>query len=364
MSWEKRRRRVAASWPGKAALWLASMAYGAVVVLRRALYEWRLIKSRKLAAKVISIGNLTTGGTGKTPAVLLAAQTLRKRNHSVAIVSRGYGRKVQDGEVISLLDDKAPDWTLCGDEPWMMHHALQGQGVPVLVCADKAKAGHEAVTYYHSTLVVVDDGFQHLRLRRDLDVVLVNARDPFGGGRLLPLGNLREPARTLSRAGLIVVTHADRVPPAELASLKETLASLSRAPVIESAHKPDFLLEARTEKRHKLAELEGRGVVTLCGLGDPGAFEAMVEGLGVKIAQRWRYPDHHPYKARELRSIEKLRARKPLVTTFKDFTRLPKTWREDLSGEIFVLAVKLDIVKGRNIWIDTLLALAPGPAAS
>lgn len=361
MSWEKRRARLASSWPGKALLWLATLPYGAVVVVRRALYEWRLLRSRKLGAKVISIGNLTTGGTGKTPAVLLAAQTLRKRNHSVAIVSRGYGRKVKDGEVVALLDDKAPDWTLCGDEPWMMHHALQGQGVPVLVCADKGKAGHEAVTYYHSKLVVIDDGFQHLKLRRDLDIVLVNARDPFGGGSLLPLGNLREPARVLSRADLIVITHCDRVPPAALSTLKERLAALApKAPMVESTHRPDFLLEVKTEKRHKLSELDGRSVVALCALGDPGAFEEQLTGLGAKIAQRWRYPDHHPYTSRELRSIEKLRGHKPLVTTFKDYTRLPRGWKDELSGEVFVLAIKLDITKGRNIWIDTLLALAPG----
>lgn len=361
MSWEKRRARLASSWSGKAVLWLCTLLYGAAVVVRRALYEWRILTSRKLGAKVISIGNLTTGGTGKTPAVLLAAQTLRKRNHPVAIVSRGYGRKVKDGEVVALLDDKAPDWTICGDEPWMMHHALQGQGVPVLVCADKAKAGHEAVTYYHSKLVIVDDGFQHLRLKRDLDVVLVNARDPFGGGHLLPLGNLREPAPVLSRADLIVITHADRVGPEALAALKSRLTALApKTPVIESAHKPDFLLDVKTEERHKLSALEGRSIVSLCGLGDPGAFEEQLQALGAKIAQRWRYPDHHPYKIRELRSIEKLRGHKPLVTTFKDFTRLPRGWQEELSGEVFVLAIKLDIMKGRNIWIDTLLSLAPG----
>ncbi len=359
----RRERLKRKSW-GRALLWSFSALYGAAMVVRRWLYELGALRSRRLRAKVICIGNLTTGGTGKTPAVLLAATTLRRRNHAVAILSRGYGRRAVNGEVLTLLDEEAPPWTKCGDEPWMMHQALHGQNIPILVSSDRVKAGEVATNYYHSRTLILDDGFQHLRLKRDLDVVLLNAVDPFGGGALLPLGNLREPARALSRAHMIVITHSDRVPADELETLKDVVKSLNpTAPVLEAAHRPDFLLDLRSSKRTKLSHLEGRKVVSLCGIGEPANFEEQLERLGAVVAQKWRYPDHHPYTPREIRSLENVRAGLPVVTTFKDFTRFPKDWKNLLEDDVFALAIKLDILKGRNVWIDTLLRVAGTPAA-
>lgn len=365
-----RRVKLAKNPLGRAALWAASLGYGLAVVARRWLFELGVLKSFELPAKVVCIGNITTGGTGKTPAVLLAAQTLRRRNHNVAIVSRGYGRAGKSGEVIALLDDAAgepPHWTECGDEPWMMHQALAGLNIPILVSPDRTKAGREAITYYHSRVIILDDGFQHLRLRRDLDIVLLNALDPFGGDALLPLGNLREPVSTLARAGIVVLTHADLVEPEKLDQAKKRVRAVNaKAPILEAAHKPDFLLDLRAEKKLKLAELEGKGVVAVSGLGDPQPFESQLERIGAKIDQRWRYPDHHPYTMRELHAIEKTRGKRPLVTTFKDATRLPKGWQDALGGDVYVLGIKLEIIKGRNVWTDSLLELAADgvPAAA
>jgi tetraacyldisaccharide 4'-kinase len=359
VTWSKRRARLQKHLPGKALLGAASLAYGAGVFGRKMLYDIKVLPRRRIGAKVICIGNLTTGGTGKTPAVLLAAETLRRRGHEVAILSRGYGRAAAKKDVTVLLDGRHTDWRLCGDEPWMIHQSLQGQGVPVLVCPDRAKAGELAVEMYGSRVLILDDGFQHLKLHRDLDVVLVNARDPFGGGRLLPLGNLREPVSALKRAHMVIVTHADRVTAPELAKLRvEIDAAHPGVPILESAHKADHVLDVRTEEKHPLSHLKGKAVVALSGLGDPLSFEASLESLGATPAQRWRYPDHHVYTEREMRSISDLRGGLPVVTTFKDFVRLPASWRELLTGEILVLGIRLDILKGRNVWIDTLDALA------
>lgn len=359
-----KRARLLKTAYGRALLWSLSLAYGAAVVARRWLFDIGLLKSFELPAKVVCIGNITTGGTGKTPAVLLAAQTLRRRNHSVAILSRGYGRGAASREVVALLDDKAPHWTVCGDEPWMMHQALHGLNVPILVSPDRTKAGREAVTFYHSRVVILDDGFQHMRLRRDLDIVLLNAADPFGGDALLPLGNLREPVGTLARAGLVVLTHADLVDEARLEEVRKRVREVNaKAPILEAAHKADFLLDLRSEKKLKLSALEGRKVAALSGLGDPASFEAQLERIGSVVEQKWRYPDHHAYRLKELRAIEKLKGARPLVTTFKDIARLPKGWREELSGEVYALGIKLDITKGRNVWIDSLLSLASDSGA-
>jgi tetraacyldisaccharide 4'-kinase len=361
MSWSKRRARLRKTLHGKALLGAASLAYGAGVLGRKLLYDLKVLPRRRIAAKVICIGNLTTGGTGKTPAVLLAAETLRRRGHDVSIVSRGYGRTAPKKDVTVLIDGRHTDWQLCGDEPWMIHQSLNGLGVPVLVCPDRAKAGALAVEMYGSRVVILDDGFQHLKLHRDLDVVLVNARDPFGGRSLLPLGNLREPVSALRRAHLVIVTHADRITAPELAALRDEIHAIHPGvTILESAHKADHLLNVRTEKKHTLAHLKGKPVVAFSGLGDPLSFESQLESLGASLAQTWRYPDHHAYTESELRSVEALRGGLPLVMTFKDFVRLPASWRELLSGEVLVLGIKLEILKGRNQWIDTLDALAQG----
>lgn len=361
MTWNKRRTRMKKTFHGKALLGAASLAYGAGVMGRKLLYDLKVFSRKRLDAKVICVGNLTTGGTGKTPAVLLAAETLRRRGHDVAIISRGYGRTAPKRDVTVLLDGRHTDWKLCGDEPWMIHQSLQGLGVPVLVCPDRAKAGDLAVEMYGSRVIILDDGFQHLKLHRDLDVVLVNARDPFGGRRLLPLGDLREPLSALRRAHMVIITHADRVTAADLAQLREDIEKIHPGvTVLESAHEADHVLDVRTEKKHSLEHLKGKPVVALSGLGDPLSFETQLEELSAVVSQTWRYPDHHPYTEREMRSIEALRGGLPLVTTAKDFVRLPDRWREILKGEVLVLGIKLELLKGRNVWIDTLDALAKG----
>lgn len=360
-AWKKRREKLQASAGGRVLLGAASMAYGAGVLARRGLYAAGILPRKKVGAKVICVGNLTAGGTGKTPAVLLAAETLRKRGHGVAIISRGYGRKAPAKHVSVLIDGRPTDWRECGDEPWMIHQSLAGQGIPVLVCPDRAKAGAMAVEAYGAEVLILDDGFQHHGLHRDLDVVLVNARDPFGGRRLLPLGDLREPLSAIRRAGVVVVTHADRVTAAELGALRKELEALHpEALIVESAHQADHLLDVKTEKKHPLSELKDRAVVALSGIGDPLSFEAQLEGLGAKVAQSWRFPDHHPYTSRELQSVEDLRGGLPVVTTHKDFVRLPQDWRERLKGDVLVLGIKLELLKGRNGWIDALETLAGG----
>ncbi len=358
-TWSKRRSLLQKHLPGKVLLGAASLAYGAGVAGRKLLYDLKILPRRTLDAKVVCIGNLTTGGTGKTPAVLLAAETLRRRGHEVSIVSRGYGRAVRKKDVAVLIDGRQTDWHLCGDEPWMIHQSLQGLGIPVLVCPDRAKAGALAVEMYGSRVIILDDGFQHRKVHRDLDVVLVNARDPFGGGSLLPLGNLREPISALKRADMVIITHADRVTAVELEDIRARIETIRPGlNILESVHRPDHLLDVRTEINRPLSHLKGKAVVALSGLGDPLSFEATLEELGATLAQTWRYPDHHAYSERELKSIEDLRGGLPLVTTFKDFVRLPACWRKVLTGEILVLGIKLDILRGREHWIDTLDALA------
>ena len=365
MTWQARRAGLLKTTGGRVLLWLLSIGYGGAVMARGLCYDLGLLRSRKAGAKVVCIGNLTTGGTGKTPATVLAAQTLRRSNHAVAILSRGYGRPQRSPAICVINDNSALDWQQCGDEPWMMHQILNGQGVPILVASDRVRAAAQAVTFFNSRVLILDDGFQHRRLQRDLDVVLVNAVDPFGGRRLLPMGNLREPLRALRRAGLIMLTHVDQVPDAVLAALREEIIRINpRAPLLEAVHRPDFLLEASTGRRFPLAHLAGSPVGTLSGLGAPEQFESCLERNGLTVAQRWRYPDHHRYDSAELGSISHLLGALPLITTYKDLVRFPPDWHQSLSGQVFVLSIKLDIIKGAEVWNETLQRLGGAAGSS
>ncbi len=355
-----RERLLKKSW-GKLLLGLLSLIYGAAVSLRSLLYRAGILRSRRLKARVVSIGNLTVGGTGKTPAVLLAAATLKKHGTSIAILSRGYGGKGSGQDVTTLLDDReVPSAQECGDEPWMMHQTLMGQGIPILVAKNRSQAGELAVTFYHSEVIILDDGFQHLKLDRDLDIVLVNALQPFGDGHLLPLGFLREPRRALHRAGLIVLTHSDRAHKSRLESIEAEIKEINpRAPIVHASHKADFLMDLKTGKKSPPAELAGRKIVSFCGIAEPESFEASLLELDAKIAQKWRYPDHHPYAPREIKSLQHIRDGMPVVTTLKDFTRFPPGWADALDGEVYALGIKLHLSKGREAWISALASLVP-----
>ncbi|OIO09988.1 MAG: tetraacyldisaccharide 4'-kinase [Elusimicrobia bacterium CG1_02_63_36] len=356
MSLNKTRERLRGGAWGRFLLACLSLAYEIGVRLRNALYGFGLLPTTRLGVRVVCIGNLTTGGTGKTPAVLLAAQTLHKLQVKTAILSRGYGRRGDGRDVQVLLNSQNVHWQDTGDEPWMMHRALNGTAIPILICSDRAKAGLEAMNYYDPETLLLDDGFQHRRLKRDLDIVLVNALDPFGGGKLLPAGDLREPISSLRRAGMAVITHSDQVPPERVSEIRDTMRAVNpQLKILEAVHRADFLLDLKSDRRRRLTYLKGKQIVCLSALGDPRPFEAHLEATGGHLTQRWRYRDHHPYTLDDLKSIESVRHGAALITTFKDMPRLPPGWQEILAGEVLALGIRMEITKGRSAWERALV---------
>ena len=259
MTLEARREKLRGSLAGRAALTVLSWGYGAGVALRDAAYAMGLRRAKHAGCRTVCIGNITTGGTGKTPAVLLAAQTLKRRGLKPAILSRGYGRTRGGRDVQVLRDQRATTWEETGDEPWMMHRALKGLDIPILVSPDRVAAADTAVRYYAPDILLLDDGFGHRRLKRDADIVLLNALDPFGGGRLLPAGNLRERTSALARADLVLITHADQVTPERLAEIRAAVAAVRPdLPIAESAHKAEGLYGLKDDGRHPLRWLHAR----------------------------------------------------------------------------------------------------------
>lgn len=336
---------------GRALLLLLSWIYALGVGIRYALYSMRILKGKKLPVKIICIGNLTTGGTGKTSAVVWAARELHREGRRIAILSRGYGRTSLSKEVSVLADGKAPSWQETGDEPWMMHQMLKNLGIPILVCPDRVKSAEIALKYFQSEVLLMDDGFQHLRIKRSLDIVCINATDPFGGGSLLPLGNLREPRRALKRADAVLLTHAERLSKEEKAAVKnEILRVAPRLEIIEAAHSPLGFLSLRDQKHSSLSRLKGQEAAALSGIATPGIFEDQLKSLGIQLVQVWRYPDHHPYGLEEMRTLQRLKGELPLITTLKDAPRLPEGWQYVLHGEVFALMIHLEVIHGKQIW--------------
>jgi tetraacyldisaccharide 4'-kinase len=280
-----------------------------------------------LPVPVISVGNISAGGTGKTPLVEWVVRRLERRRLRVAILARGYGRRLDGGDDEDLIE--------------------ASESVRRYADPNRAAAGRRAVADFHPDAIVLDDGFQHYRLHRDIDLVTVDATNPFGHGRLLPRGLLRDRPSALRRAQAIVLTRTDQVTVAELQGLKEEIArhSLDR-PVIDTVHRPAGVRTLADRRSWGVDWLRSRRVYAFCGLGNPGAFRRTLESTGAEVVKFRAFPDHHVYRPAEARQIE-VEAQEflagALVTTEKDATKIdPSMFRLPLAS----LRVELDAVRG------------------
>ena len=342
---------------GRGVLLAASKLYGVGAWFDRASYENGWKRSQSVNSRVVCIGNITAGGTGKTTAVLLAATTLAKEGVRVAIVSRGYKRQQKTQGPVVLFDNPDVDWRSAGDEPFMMSRILSQYKVPVVIAPDRAAAATEALRRFKSQIVLLDDGLQHHRLRRDSNIILVDAKNPFGNKHLLPYGILREPMTALKRANLIVLTHCDQVSAREIENIKDQIREFNDVvEIVESQHEPEYYFDICKTQKVDLADIKGPAVC-VSALGHPETFENSLTGLGLELKQKWRFPDHHYYTEENLRTFEETRNGLPLITTFKDFVKFPDNWREILTKDVYVLSVRLKILGGEkemNLFTDAL----------
>lgn len=335
-----------------AALWALSVGYGAALELHLAGYRVGIARRRRLRALVISIGNLTVGGTGKTTAAIAVARWMSERGQRVAVLSRGYGRSGQRKSVV-VSEGFGPlvDWREAGDEAFLMARALPE--VFVLVGKDRRLTGRRAVEKLGAEALVLDDGFQYQRLYKDVEVVLVDALAPFGYDFLVPRGLLREPPRHLARADAVWITHCDLVREGDVREVRDRVERLAPgARVWETTHAPVRLRRLNDEEEIGPAgdlppgrgcppeALHGRRVYALSGVGNPLAFERTLEKLGAMLEGSARFPDHHAYRAEELRELAEGEAASAewMVTTEKDAVRLPAA---QVGKPIWTLQVEL-----------------------
>jgi tetraacyldisaccharide 4'-kinase len=304
---------------------LPAWAYGRLQALRRGAYRRGLLKTHRTDAAVISVGNLAAGGTGKTPCVEAICRLLLQEGLRPAVLSRGYrgslrGRAavVSDGERVLLDPGEA------GDEPVLLARRLPG--VPVLVGGDRRVTADLAVARFGAQVVVLDDGFQHLRLARDLDVVLLDARHPFGNGHCLPRGLLRESPSALGAADLVLLTRTRRAESQRTEAVRDSVRRYSRAvPVLPTAHAPLAVVDLRDGSVSPLETLRGLKVLAFAGIGTPEAFFHELNELGARVLEAVPFPDHHRYSPEDLRQLEnwaRLMNAQAMVTTEKDAVRL------------------------------------------
>jgi tetraacyldisaccharide 4'-kinase len=331
----------------RAGLWLLSCLYRVGLAVSN--LRFRLPGGiRRAAIPVVSIGNLTVGGTGKTPMVALVARLVKESGRPCAIFSRGYGSQAggPNEEALELA-------RLC-------------PGALVLQNPDRLQAIEPWAAANPGGVAILDDGFQHRRLARDLDVVLIDATVPFGHGHVLPRGLLREPLSALRRASLLIVTRADQVAAAELERLKQDLARRvqGRVPILVAEHRPTqlFLLDGTSQE---LARLRGQPIAAACGIGNPTAFRRTLENLGADVRVFRSYPDHHAYTLDDLNTLLaacEAAGVKTLVTTGKDLVKWQSLLGKTIPpGAIVVAAVEIALVmtEGEEVVRQALKAL-PG----
>ena len=338
------------------ALKALSVLFAGIVALRYLLYRCGLKRRYPLGVQVISIGNVTAGGTGKTPVTEIFARTLAAEGRKVAILSRGYRRKeapwwqrvftqvidpplvVSDGKRVLL------DSATGGDEPYMLASNLPG--VAVVVDRDRVKAGRYAVKKLGCNTIILDDGFQYQKLRHSVEVVLVDATNPFGNGNMLPRGILREPARHLKRADIIFLTKCR----GDVGAVVEEVRQYNKtAEIVACRHAPKVLRDVWSREEFPLGWLEGKTVCTLSGIASPKGFENSLRHLGAKVVWCERYADHHRYDSSEILYALNRTAdmgADALVTTEKDAVRFPRF--ETTPVKCLYLRIAIEILSGRE----------------
>ena len=344
--------------------WPLAALYGGLVRLRLAAYRlgWRRI--HRLGAPTIAIGNLTAGGTGKTPVVSWLLREAQAAGHRPACLTRGYGRRTAADLSRACVQDGTPaDAPSLGDEAAML--AASHPSIPFFVCADRVLAARLALLTDAPDLFVLDDGYQHLRAARDLNVLLVDGQTGFGNGRLLPRGPLREPLGGVARADVVLITKSE---PGQGEAIEAQLRKLGvRAPVFRCAYRATGLARLDGETRLPLTALAGRRVGALCGIARPEAFRESLMALGATVAHLEVRPDHHPYGEPDLHRIEALVAGTPdaaaaagpeWITTEKDAVKLRGRLSAGAAARLWVLAMEaVPEPAARAFFLDRLRAL-------
>jgi tetraacyldisaccharide 4'-kinase len=311
-----------------------SWIYGKITDLRNTLYERGVLKSESLGAPSVSVGNITVGGTGKTPMVAFVAEVLTEQGEKVCILTRGYGRENPKERVLVSDGEKIPaNAETAGDEPFELARKLLGKAI-VVADADRVAAAKWARENFNIAAFVLDDGFQHRQAKRDLDIVLLDATNPFGNSKPLPFGRLREPVENLTRAGLIVITRANLVDEKQILDLKLQITKFNSAcPIFTAANKISGLIKleeffsgiGKTTDHRPPCSRATDYCLAFCALGNPDNFFEQLRREDFQLTATRKFPDHHRYTQNDIAKLETEaheKGAKILLTTAKDAVKL------------------------------------------
>jgi len=328
----------------KGILWCLSQVYRLILSLRKVIYSIGLFKRHQLACPVISVGNLTMGGSGKTPLVAFIARTLKEKGVQPVILIRGY------------MGERANARSQDSDEAVMLEHMLPG--IPVLAGPDRVRNARDFLSQNKADVFLLDDGFQHWPLARDIDIVMIDATNPWGNGCLLPRGILREPKNALLRARIFVLTKTD-LGAGHVPKIKNDLSLINpEALIVETVHKPVSLDDMRSGAAMDLASIRGQKVCAVCSIGDPGSFTKTLTGLGVNIDVSFAFMDHHNYKRADIKQIIQScddREIATIVTTAKDAVKLKPflgAFAEHM--RILSLGIKISMTHGKETFLERI----------
>lgn len=341
-----------------------SLIYGLGVVVKLSLYRFGLLKRHKLPCPVISLGNITVGGTGKTPTALTLAAIIRDMGYRVVILNRGYRAKwkgqvglVSDGRKIYMSSTEA------GDEAFLLAKNLPG--VAVVIGRNRSITGDYAVKHLKAELIILDDGYQHWQLERDVDIVLVDTLNRFGNSFLLPRGTLREPLSHLNRAHAFLLTKVDQSTGNAREAIRSVLAKYNdKAIVVESTHSPQSFIEIEewykgsSSGAIQLEHIKEMRVLPFCAIGNPSSFAQTITGLGANILDFEQFPDHHDYTMAEMHCIMQKAIDKgasALVTTDKDAVKIPSEFiHSERFLPVYVLIIKVEFAEGDEQLIELI----------
>ena len=328
-----------------------SKIYGFVVKTRIFFYKKGILKSVRLPVPVISVGNITMGGTGKTPVVEYIARYLHKKGKRVAILSRGYAANIKQA-------NRTQPKGVFNDEYLLFKENIPD--IPNLLNKDRIKSGLEAIKNFQAEYLLLDDGFQHLRMERNLNIVIIDALNPFGHNHVLPRGMLREPVEELKRADMFMLTHVDQGNRDTVSSIIDRLSEIAGyVPVVETVHKPICLESANDATQLDINCLNGKKVFAFCAIGNPVSFRKSIEILGADVLDFRVFPDHHVYTPFELRKLNEAAQRiKPeaIIITQKDRVKI-KNHLTLWDFPLWTLKMEISIVKGYEIFENKINAI-------
>ena len=324
-----------------------SWLYGCTIWVRNQFYNFRWIKTTSFDKPVISVGNITSGGTGKTPLVIYIAQLIIKNGKKPGIISRGYGRKSHGMQIVHNGNKLLSNSETTGDEPCLMARVLEK--VPVVVCEERSRGIKQLLDYYSVNVIIMDDSFQHRKVNRDLDILTVSSNDEKTDYRLLPWGNLREPLKNIDRANCVIYTKTENY---KTPAIHSKFQPFLKTNPINSSLLPTLM--KYNASNYQKSQPPGKPIFAFCGIAEPHSFISTAEELSLKVEGRKFFQDHQEYTEAVIQKLsEQIRASSisHVVTTEKDMVKLPESFLEEF--EVYV--IKVDVVFENELIIKGII---------